>query len=115
MLAARDEATADALLARAVARARDQGLASLQLNVLNRDEQHARLVRVHPFELETDVLTMWRGLRGTEPEPDWPAGSHARRRSSPPTPQRCTRCSTRRIVAGTRATCRSRTTTGSAG
>jgi ribosomal protein S18 acetylase RimI-like enzyme len=78
VLTARDEATADELLARAIARAREQGLASLQLNVLNRDEQHARLVRVHPFELQTDVLTMWRGLRGTEPEPGWPAGSTPR-------------------------------------
>ena len=78
VLAARDEATADVLLGRAVERAREQGFASLQLDVLNRDEQHARLVRVHPFELQTDVLTMWRGLRGNEPEPDWPAGISAR-------------------------------------
>jgi ribosomal protein S18 acetylase RimI-like enzyme len=73
VLAARDEATADALIARAVTRAREQGFASLQLNVLNRDEQH-----VHPFELQTDVLTMWRGFRGTEPAPSWPQGSSAR-------------------------------------
>jgi ribosomal protein S18 acetylase RimI-like enzyme len=78
VLAARDERTADALLARAVTRAREQDFASLQLNVLNRDAQHARLVRLHPFELQTDVLTMWRGLGGTQPEPGWPAGSSAR-------------------------------------
>jgi ribosomal protein S18 acetylase RimI-like enzyme len=78
VLAARDEATADALLGRAVERAREQGFASLQLNVLNRDEQHARLVRVHPFELQTEVLTMWRGLGGTQSEPAWPEGTSAR-------------------------------------
>ncbi len=74
VLAAADEATADALLARAVERARESGRASLQLTVLRGNEQHAALVRRHPFELQTDTLTMWRGLRGAEPDPEWPAG-----------------------------------------
>src|SRR6266567_7172548 len=78
VLAARDEQTADALLVRAAERARESGYASLQLTVLRGDEQHARLVRVHPFELQTDVLTMWRGLGGAEPDAEWPEGISAR-------------------------------------
>jgi ribosomal protein S18 acetylase RimI-like enzyme len=74
VLAARDETAADALLARAIQRARERGLASLQLAVQRGDEQQARLVRVHPFELVTDTWTMWRGLGGTEPGREWPAG-----------------------------------------
>jgi ribosomal protein S18 acetylase RimI-like enzyme len=35
-------------------------------------------VRVHPFELQTDVLTMWRGFAGAQLEPSWPAGISAR-------------------------------------
>jgi len=73
VLTAREERTADGLLRLAVERARERGFASLQLNVLNEDEQHARLVRVNPFELQTDVLTMWRGIGGTQPEARWPA------------------------------------------
>jgi ribosomal protein S18 acetylase RimI-like enzyme len=78
VLAARDERTADELLRLAIERARERGFASLQLNVLNEDEQHARLVRVNPFELQTNVLAMWRGLGGTQPDAQWPAGISVR-------------------------------------
>jgi ribosomal protein S18 acetylase RimI-like enzyme len=78
-LAARDEAAADALLARATRRARERGLASLQLAVQRGDEQQAQLVRVHAFELVTETLTMRRGLGGAaEPEHEWPAGISVR-------------------------------------
>ena len=63
---------------RAVARACEQGLASLQLNVLNRDDQHARLVQSIRSSFRPTCATMWRGLRGTEPEPVWPTGSTPR-------------------------------------
>jgi ribosomal protein S18 acetylase RimI-like enzyme len=77
-IAAGDEATADALLERVAARARERGLAALQLTQLRGDETHAGLVRRHPFELQTDLLTMWRPLAGALPEPEWPAGISVR-------------------------------------
>ena len=73
-LAAADEATADALLARAAARARERGLHSLELTTPPNEE----LARRHPFVLRTEVLAMWRRLSGPEPEPEWPPGATAR-------------------------------------
>ena len=78
ILTARDELSADSLLACATERAREHGRASLQLTVLRGDEQHARLVRVHPFVLQTETLTMWHGLRGAQPDPDLPEGVSVR-------------------------------------
>src|SRR6185437_10814396 len=48
-LAARDPALADELLARAVARAGERGLATLSLRVVPGDQQLAALVQRHPF------------------------------------------------------------------
>jgi ribosomal protein S18 acetylase RimI-like enzyme len=77
-LAAVDRATADALLARAVERARERGLASLQLKRLRGDEAHEELLRRHPFALQTDLLKMVRPLDDALPAPEWPAGVSVR-------------------------------------
>lgn len=73
-LAAAGDAEADALLARAVARGRERGLAKLELRRLPGDDAHARLLARHDFALRVDVLAMWRRLDAAEPEPEWPDG-----------------------------------------
>src|SRR5437763_5566597 len=73
-LAAPDTATADALLARAIARGRERGLAKLELRPLTGDAAHSALLDRHGFVLQTDVLAMGRALSGSEHEPEWPAG-----------------------------------------
>lgn len=70
VLVAPDDASADALLERAVARARERGLGALEVAVPPGGE----LVRRHPFTLRADVLAMGRALSGAEPEPGWPEG-----------------------------------------
>jgi ribosomal protein S18 acetylase RimI-like enzyme len=77
-LVAEVDAEADALLARAVARGRERGLATLELQPLPGDEVQVRLLERHGFQLRTDVLAMWRRLAATEPEPEWPRGIVAR-------------------------------------
>lgn len=78
VVTAPDGATAAELLARARARARERGLAKLELTPLAGDSCHAALLRDHPFELEVDVLAMWRPLGKREAEPVWPDGIEVR-------------------------------------
>jgi ribosomal protein S18 acetylase RimI-like enzyme len=78
VLTAPDAATADALLAQAVASARERGLGKLELVPFAGDERHAALLQAHPFELEVDLLAMWRPLGSSEAEPVWPDGIDAR-------------------------------------
>jgi len=73
-LAAADDAEADALLARAVARGRERGLRKLELRPLSGDGVHAGLLERHDFALRVDVLAMWRRLDPAEPDPQWPDG-----------------------------------------
>jgi ribosomal protein S18 acetylase RimI-like enzyme len=73
-LAAADDEEADELLDHAAARARERGLAKLELQPLPGDEVQVRLLDRHGFELRTDVLAMWRRLAADEPEPAWPPG-----------------------------------------
>jgi len=73
-LAASDDAEADALLARAVARSRERGLRKLELRPLSGDGVHARLLERHGFVLRVDVLAMWRRLDPAETDPQWPDG-----------------------------------------
>ena len=78
VVTAPDAATADALLARAVASARERGLRKLELAPIDGDACHAGLLQAHPFELEVDLLAMWRPLKTNEAEPNWPDGFSAR-------------------------------------
>jgi ribosomal protein S18 acetylase RimI-like enzyme len=71
-LAAARADEADALLKRAVQRGRERRLDKLALRPLPGDEIHARLVERHGFDLQTDVLVMWRTLSASELAPDWP-------------------------------------------
>jgi ribosomal protein S18 acetylase RimI-like enzyme len=73
-LVAADDAIADDLLEHAVARAREQRLAKLELRPLPADEVHARLLDRHRFVLQTDVLAMQRPISARELEPEWPHG-----------------------------------------
>jgi ribosomal protein S18 acetylase RimI-like enzyme len=73
-LAAPDDPTADALLQQAVARARERGLAKLELRPVPGDELHTRLLDRHRFALQTDVLAMQRVISAQEPGPEWPEG-----------------------------------------
>jgi ribosomal protein S18 acetylase RimI-like enzyme len=77
-LAAIDDATREALLGCALARARERALEKLELRPLPGDETHAELLAHHPFVLQNDLLAMWRRLSAEEAEPEWPAGVRAR-------------------------------------
>jgi mycothiol synthase len=69
-LAARDDASADDLLARIAARARARGDSALTLTVLAADGPLARLAERNPFELAQETLVMWRPLGApVEPRP----------------------------------------------
>jgi len=72
-LAAATDSEADALLDRAIERARESGLEALALRPLPQDELIARLLERRCFLLQTDLLVMWRKLSAEEP-PDWPGG-----------------------------------------
>jgi ribosomal protein S18 acetylase RimI-like enzyme len=73
-LVAVDNATGEALLELAVARARERGLAQLELRPLPGDDVHAHMLDHYGFVLQTDVLAMLRAIFSHEPEPEWPAG-----------------------------------------
>jgi ribosomal protein S18 acetylase RimI-like enzyme len=73
-LAAADDAEADSLLERAAARARDRGLAKLELRPLPGDEVQRRALGRHGFRLQSYVLAMGRRLAADEPGPTWPPG-----------------------------------------
>jgi ribosomal protein S18 acetylase RimI-like enzyme len=71
---AADPGAGDALLAAAVKRARERELATLHVIVGVSDEPLRALVERHGFELETEILRMWKTLDGSEPDPVWPDG-----------------------------------------
>src|SRR4051812_2767737 len=71
-IVAPDDAIADTLLDRALARARERGYRKLELVPLPRDATHKGLLGRHAFELEVDLLVMWRALAKEEPDPRWP-------------------------------------------
>ena len=72
--AATDAVTGDALLAVAVERARERGLDAIRVIVSVADEPLHGLVDRHGFELETEILRMWKTLDGSDPDPVWPDG-----------------------------------------
>jgi mycothiol synthase len=73
------EATAgDELLARALARAREREFDVMRVVVSTADEPLHALVERHGFELETEILRMWKQLDGANPDPVWPADIEVR-------------------------------------
>src|SRR5262249_5984508 len=72
-LAAADDALADELLERIVARARARGDAAITVSVLSDESPLARLAERHPFEVQHETLLMWRPLGapvGVTPRPE---------------------------------------------
>ncbi|HWD37313.1 MAG TPA: GNAT family N-acetyltransferase [Fimbriimonas sp.] len=67
---AADPDTGDALLGPIVERARALGLESLQLKTAGGDD----FARRNGFELQTEIVRMWKTLHGGDPAPVWPAG-----------------------------------------
>jgi mycothiol synthase len=65
-----DTSVGDALLARVVDRARDLGLDALRFIAPADDE----LARSNGFELATEIVRMWKTLRGDDSAPVWPDG-----------------------------------------
>lgn len=76
--AAADPALGDELLARAVVRARERGFDAIRVVVSRADEPLHALVERHGFELETEIVRMWKHLDGAGPDPVWPAGVELR-------------------------------------
>jgi ribosomal protein S18 acetylase RimI-like enzyme len=72
--AATDAATGDALLDVALGRARERGFDAVRIVVSTEDEPLHALVGRHAFELETEILRMWKTLDGSDPDPVWPDG-----------------------------------------
>jgi ribosomal protein S18 acetylase RimI-like enzyme len=73
-LASVDAATGETLLALAVAGARARALDAIRVFVPGADERLLALVDQHGFELETEILRMWKTLDGSDPDPVWPDG-----------------------------------------
>jgi ribosomal protein S18 acetylase RimI-like enzyme len=76
--AARDPAAGDALLAAAVARARERDLDVIRVVVASADEPLNALVERGGFEPGVEVLRMWKTLDGADPDPVWPEGVSVR-------------------------------------
>jgi ribosomal protein S18 acetylase RimI-like enzyme len=74
VLAAADDGIADALLDRVAERARESGHTALIAPVDSGEGAVARLVRRRPFELEREILVMWRPLGGFVEPPRFPRG-----------------------------------------
>src|SRR5580765_6116541 len=72
--AAVDSGSGDALLGAAVDRARERGLDAIHVVVSVSDEPLHALVERHGFELEAEILRMWKTLDGSDPDPVWPDG-----------------------------------------
>src|SRR5690349_17607099 len=74
VVATRDAATADALLARLEERARAQGIAAIEATVVAADEPFHSLVERAAFVHERVILRMWRTLDEEIAAPAWIAG-----------------------------------------
>jgi mycothiol synthase len=70
--AANDPADGDGLLALAESRASERGFATLALTTVPADEPANVLAERSGFELDREILRMWRPLDGNLPEPVWP-------------------------------------------
>lgn len=71
---ATDAEVGDALLARALERAKERGFDHLSVTAVPEDAPLWSLVERHGFTHDRDVLRMWRALDGDLPEPKWDDG-----------------------------------------
>jgi mycothiol synthase len=72
--AAVDATIGDALLDVAVEGAREHRFDAIRVVVSVADMPLHTLVKRHGFELETEILRMWKTLDGSDPDPVWPDG-----------------------------------------
>src|SRR4051794_34568159 len=70
--AASDAAVGDSLLERVVARARERRFEHVVATAVPEDVPLSELVERHGFEVDREILRMWKLLDGREPEPEWP-------------------------------------------
>src|SRR4051794_20399800 len=69
-----DAAVADVLLERVLARARERGFDHVAVTAVREDAPLWSLVERGGFELDREILRMWRPLNGDLPSASWPAG-----------------------------------------
>jgi mycothiol synthase len=69
-----DAQVADALLERVLARAQERGFDHLAVTAVHEDAPLWSLVERGGFELDREILRMWRPLNGDLPSASWPAG-----------------------------------------
>ena len=72
--AASDPDDGDALLERVLARARERRFDRVTTTAVPEDEPLWSLVARHGFELDREILRLWKHLGGDDPEPEWPEG-----------------------------------------
>jgi ribosomal protein S18 acetylase RimI-like enzyme len=73
-IAADDPSVGDELFARLVERARARGFDHVVVVAVPADEPLSALVRRNGFDLDREILRMWRPLDGPLPEAEWPDG-----------------------------------------
>jgi mycothiol synthase len=73
-----DPAIGDALLAHVEQQARVRGLDHVAITAVPEDAPLYDAVRRNGYDLERDILRMWRPLNGDLPEPSWPDGVDVR-------------------------------------
>jgi mycothiol synthase len=76
--AARDAAVGDALLTRALERARERGFDHVSVTAVPEDRPLSDLVRRHGFVRDREILRMWKQLNGADPQPAWPPETSVR-------------------------------------
>jgi len=77
-IAAADPEVASALLERVLARARERGFDHVALTAVRADTAVWELVERNGFELDREILRMWRPLDGDLPVATWPDGVEVR-------------------------------------
>lgn len=73
-LAALDPDVGDALFAALEERAQERGFEHIETTAVETDVPLFQLVQRNGFELDHEILRMWRVLEGELPEPRWPEG-----------------------------------------
>ncbi len=76
--AAADPGLGDELLERVIGRARELRVSSLRITASRADDALVGVARRKGFELETEIVRMWKTLPADDPAPVWPAGVSVR-------------------------------------